>query len=123
VTTTEDPPMLTVSDEVVGDTRVVRCSGEIDMATVPTLREEISRLQIDGPPRLVVDLTEITFIDSLGLGALVGAHKRARVLQGSLAIIPSAATQRVLTATALDRVFEIHETVEAALDDGFEARA
>ena len=72
---------------------MVRCVGEIDVATVPGLRDRIARLQIDGPPHLVVDLTGVTFIDSLGLGALIGAHKRARVLQGSLAIVASPASE------------------------------
>ncbi len=108
--------MLAVSDELVDQTWVVRCVGEIDMASAPRLRERIARLQVDGPPHLVIDLTGVTFIDSLGLGALIGAHKRARVLQGSFVVVPSAAARRVLTATALDRVFEIRPTLDDALD-------
>jgi anti-sigma B factor antagonist len=115
VTTIDDQPILAVNDELVGETRVVRCVGEIDMASAPALRERISSLQIDGPPNLVLDLTGVTFIDSLGLGALIGAHKRARVLQGSLRMVPGDAARRVLAATALDRVFDLRDTVEAAL--------
>ena len=106
--------MLAVSDELVGQTRVVRCAGEIDLATVPELRDRISLLQVDGPPHLVIDLSGVTFIDSLGLGALIGAHKRARVLQGSLVLIPSDAATRVFAATALDRVFDIRATLAEA---------
>jgi anti-sigma B factor antagonist len=115
VSAIDEQPILGVSDELVGDVRVVRCVGEIDMATAPALRERISRLQIDGPPHLVVDLSEVTFIDSLGLGALIGAHKRARVLRGSLIIVPGAAARRVLAATALDRVFDLRESLDEAL--------
>jgi anti-sigma B factor antagonist len=117
VSTIDDQPILAVTDELVGATRVVRCVGEIDVATVPVLRDRLSRLQVDGPPHLVVDLTEVTFIDSLGLGALIGAHKRARVLRGSLVVVPSDAARRVLSATALDRVFELRATVADALGD------
>jgi anti-sigma B factor antagonist len=117
VSTVDDPPLLAVSDELVGQIRVVRCVGEIDMATAPGLRERISRLQIDGPPRLVVDLSDVTFIDSLGLGALIGAHKRARVLRGSFVMVPSDAARRVLAATALDRVFDLRDSLDEALTD------
>ena len=116
MTAIEDPPILAVSDELVGPIRVVRCSGEIDLATVPALRDRVSRLQVDGPSRLVIDLSGVTFIDSLGLGALIGAHKRARVLKGSLVVVPSEAASRVFAATALDRVFDIRATLEDALD-------
>ena len=115
VTTIGDQPLLAITDELVGQTRVVRCVGEIDMATVPRLRDRVVNLQIDGPPHVVVDLTEVTFIDSLGLGALIGIHKRARVLQGSLVIVPGVAARRLFTATALDRVFDIRETLDDAL--------
>ena len=116
MTTIDDQPILAISDEIVGETRVVRCVGEIDIATVPGLRDRVTSLQVDGPARLVIDLSGVTFIDSLGLGALIGIHKRARVLQGSLVVVPSRAAARVFTATALDRVFEIRETLDAALD-------
>ena len=115
VTTIGDQPLLAITDELVGQTRVVRCVGEIDMATVPRLRDRVANLQIDGPPHVVVDLTEVTFIDSLGLGALIGIHKRARVLQGSLVIVPGVAARRLFTATALDRVFDIRDTLDDAL--------
>jgi anti-sigma B factor antagonist len=115
VSAVDDQPILALSDELVDGVRVVRCVGEIDMASAPALRERISRLQIDGPPRLVLDLSDVTFIDSLGLGALIGAHKRARVLRGSLVMVPGAAARRVLVATALDRVFELRESLAEAL--------
>src|SRR4051794_9985940 len=109
--TIDDEPILAVTDEILDGARVLRCVGEIDVASAPGLRARIADLQVEGPPRLVIDLTGVTFIDSLGLGALIGAHKRARVLQGALVIVPSDAASRVLAATALDRVFEIRATL------------
>jgi anti-sigma B factor antagonist len=119
VTTIDDPPVLAITDDLVGGARVVQCVGEIDLATVPLLRDRVAGLQLDGPSRLVIDLSGVTFIDSLGLGALIGFHKRARVLQGSLVVVPSAAARRVLAATALDRVFVIRDSLEDALSDGY----
>lgn len=116
MTTIDELPILAITDELVGETRVVQCVGEIDLATVPVLRDRVAGLQVDGPSRLVIDLSGVTFIDSLGLGALIGFHKRARVLQGSLVVVPSDAARRVLVATALDRVFVVRDSLDDALD-------
>ena len=119
MTTIDDQPVLAITHEIVGETRVVQCVGEIDLATVPGLRDRVAALQVEGPARLVIDLTGVTFIDSLGLGALIGIHKRARVLQGTLVVVPSDAARRVLAATALDRVFAIRDSVDDALSDDY----
>ena len=115
MTTIDDQPVLAITHEIVGETRVVQCVGEIDLATVPGLRDRVAALQVEGPARLVIDLTGVTFIDSLGLGALIGFHKRARVLQGSMVIVcTSERVMGVLRATSLDRVFRIVDGLEDA---------
>ena len=107
---------LTLSEERRGDTTVLRCAGEIDIATVSVLRDRLSHIQVEGPAHLVLDLDEVTFMDSLGLGALIGAHKRARVLRGSLVIVcNSRPILRLFTATALDRVFTIVGSLDEAV--------
>ncbi|MGB0098961.1 MAG: STAS domain-containing protein [Nocardioides sp.] len=107
---------LTIGVERCGDTVVVRCAGELDLATVGTLREQLVETQIYGPTRLIVVLDEVVFLDSLGLGALIGAHKRARVLQGELVVVcTSPPVLRVFTATALDHVLRIVDTLDEAL--------
>jgi anti-sigma B factor antagonist len=109
---------LALSDERIGDATIVRCTGEVDIMTVTLLRDRLTQLQVDGVSRLVVDLHDVTFIDSLGLGALIGAHKRARVLRGSFVILTSSRpVLRVLQATALDRVFTVVATLDEALAD------
>ena len=75
----------------------------------------MTEAQIDGPSDLVLVLDEVTFLDSLGLGVLIGAHKRARVLQGSLTIVcTSSPVLNVFSATSLDRVFTIVSTLDEA---------
>ena len=54
----------------------VAMTGELDMATVPTLNEQLSALESDGSTAIVVDIRELRFIDSSGLHALVQAHQR-----------------------------------------------
>lgn len=107
---------LTITDERHGEVIVVRCVGEVDLATVGQLREKLQSLQVDGPSRLVLVLDDVTFMDSLGLGALIGAYKRAKVLQGSMELVcTSTPVLNVLRATSLDRVFRIHDDLDGAL--------
>lgn len=108
---------LAIAVEHVRDAVVVHCTGEVDIATVGTLRATLQDLQVDGASRLVVVLDDVTFLDSLGLGALIGAHKRARVLQGTFTIVcTSRPVMRIFEATAMHRVFRVVATLDEALD-------
>lgn len=107
---------LTISVEHHDSAAVVRCAGEVDLATVGALRATLQELQVDGPTQLVIVLDEVTFMDSLGLGALIGAYKRAKVLRGSMVLVcTSNPVLNVLRATSLDRVFRIHDDLGDAL--------
>jgi anti-sigma B factor antagonist len=82
--------------------------GEVDVYTSPALRDELYRLIDDGATRVAVDLTDMDFIDSSGLGVFVGALKRIRERAGDLelrALQPS--TRKVLEITGLTQVFTI----------------
>jgi len=108
---------LTMTIEPHPGAVVVRCAGEVDLATVGALRTTLQEVQVDGATRLVLVLDEVTFMDSLGLGVLIGAHKRARVLQGSLVIVcTSRQVQNLLRATSLDRVFRVVDDLGDALE-------
>lgn len=89
-------------------TRTIPLKGEIDVATVPPLREEIyAAIEANGGQVLTLDLSELEFIDSTGLGLLVGALKRARLGGGDLVITrPVAHVWKVFTVTGLDKVFK-----------------
>lgn len=108
---------LTITVEKREDVTIVRCAGEVDIATAGQLRGEVTDALVDGPGHLVVVLDDVTFLDSLGLGALISAHKRARVLQGSFTIVcTSRPVLRVFTATAMHRVFRVVDTLDEALE-------
>lgn len=81
------------------DTVTLEIEGEIDLHSAPQLRGELHRLSETGVKNLIVDLGEVTFIDSTGIGVLVGALRRARESGGGVAFC--CARQRVR------RVFEI----------------
>jgi anti-sigma B factor antagonist len=96
---------------------VVRPEGRLTAPSVPQLRSAVDDLITGGTPRIVVDLSATEFIDSSGLGALVGGLKSARLAGGDLRI--AAATdpvRRVLKLTHLDRVLRDHSTPESAFD-------
>lgn len=95
---------------------LVRVAGEIDIASAPRLREELIRCITQRGPRVVLDLTDVAFLDSTGLGVIVGVLKRARTLDGDLRLVcPSPTIRRVFEITALDRTMPLGATVEDAL--------
>ena len=83
--------------------------GDIDVATAPSLRSRI-REAVDANPGEAItgDLSGLDFIDSTGLGVLVGALKYARQSEGSVVLSrPRPEIWKVFTITGLDRVFEV----------------
>jgi anti-sigma B factor antagonist len=104
----------TPETEVDGWT-VVAASGEIDMATAPVLRDRLTELVEAGSARIVVDLEDVGFIDSTGLGVLVGGVRRARGQDGDLRLVcTNTRILKVFQATGLDEVFTIGSTVDEA---------
>jgi anti-sigma B factor antagonist len=98
---------------------VVTVSGEVDVATAPRLREQIVALVDDGERRIVCDLEAVDFLDSTGLGVLVGALKRARTHGGDLVLVCTRTSLlKVFEITGLTRVFEFHDSVAAAVKGG-----
>lgn len=92
---------------------VVRVSGEIDISTAPRLREAIVSLLAEGRTQIAVDLRGVDFLDSTGLGVLVGGLKRARSAGGELRVIStSPRIEKVFAITGLDGIFEIVERPE-----------
>jgi anti-sigma B factor antagonist len=99
----------------VGDHTVVSPQGEIDFATGPQLKDAITELLVTGDVHLVIDLLAVDFIESTGLGALIGGRRRAHALKGSLVLVCTEQQMlKIFRITGLDKVFTIHDTVEAA---------
>lgn len=107
---------LTVNSvEREGRTLVV-VEGEIDVYTAPVLREHLNEAVADGKYHLVIDMTGVDFLDSTGLGVLVGSLKRIRSHDGSLHLVcDQERILKVFRITGLKKVFPIHATVEEAL--------
>ena len=107
---------LSVTTREEGGHTIVEVGGEIDVYSAPTLRDRLNALVADGHHDLIVDMQGVEFLDSTGLGVLVGGLKRVRTHNGSLQLVCS--QERVLKVfriTGLTKVFAIHDTVEQAL--------
>lgn len=95
---------------------VVVLSGRLDLLAAADLKSRIQRLVADGWNQLVVDLGGVGFIDSSGLGALIGGLKAARVAGGDFRIArPAEQIRYILQVSTLDRVLTPYPTVEEAL--------
>ena len=94
---------------------VVEVSGEVDVYSVPMLREELAHIAPSRPLRIAVLMSRVEFIDSSGIGVLVGAVKRAEATGGRVALVGcSPHVDRMLRRMALHRVFGLHADLEAA---------
>jgi anti-sigma B factor antagonist len=94
----------------------VSVAGEIDVYTAPRLREEITDLVAAGTYDIVIDMSEVEFLDSTGLGVLVGGLKKVRAHDGTLQLVCSQdRLLKIFRITGLAKVFVIHDTAEAAL--------
>jgi len=95
---------------------VVDVGGEIDIYTAPRLRELLIDLVSKNSYQLVINMDKVEFLDSTGLGVLVGGLKRVRAHDGSLDLV--CAQERILKIfkiTGLTKVFGIHQTVNQAI--------
>nr|WP_046529076.1 STAS domain-containing protein [Cellulomonas sp. FA1] len=105
-----------VTAEDVGARTVVHVAGEIDVSSADRLRERVAALVAEQRTDLVIDLTEVTFMDSTGLGLLVGTLKRVRTAGGRLVlVVDSERLLKVFRITGLVQVFTIRETLAEAL--------
>lgn len=103
--TADESPPLELTTRVEGDAAVISVRGEVDVASAPALRGAIRQVIDDGSTRVVLDLADLEFIDSSGLGVLVGALKNLRERDGALvlrAVPPS--TRKILDITGLSDV-------------------
>lgn len=118
-------PVLEIHVEENDRYTLCRPSGELDAYTVGAFRESLSKLA--GHSHLLIDLSEVPFMDSAGLGALIGGIRRAREADGAVAVACTRpALTRLLHTTGFDRIVPVTESLEEAeeaLQEGPEADA
>jgi anti-sigma B factor antagonist len=100
----------------IGDCAVLQVTGEVDAYTAPLLREQIRELAAKGAVHLIADLDRVDFLDSAGLGALVGGLRRLRKAGGSLALVISTPRiLRIFQITGLTKALAAQHSVEDAI--------
>ncbi|MGI5195909.1 STAS domain-containing protein [Streptomyces sp. CA-288835] len=115
---------LRVTDGEQGGWAVLQVSGEMDLVTSPVLRQRVHDAVADGRRSIVVDLSEVLFCDSSGVGVLIATRRLIRSCQGELRLILPAQgavdgshVNRVLGALGVRRLFDVYPDVDAAVDD------
>lgn len=108
--------MMQVHTSTVQDAAVLRCEGRLTMVAAPTLKSAIDEVVEAGQAHVVIDLSDTSFVDSSGLGALVAGLKRARQAGGDLRIAePQEQVRMVLALTNLDRILQPFDRLEDAV--------
>ncbi len=98
---------------------VLAVTGDLEMSSTPAFRQAVIEALADGDRHIIIDFGGTDFIDSTGLGALIGALKRVRTLEGSLQIVcPQIRLQELFKLTDLHKVFTLHETVDEVVNAG-----
>src|SRR5688500_15257305 len=104
-------------DALDADRHVVAVRGEIDLFTAPELKQKLTDAIEGGKSRIVVDLSETTFLDSTALGVLIGAVKRLRSREGALVIVNTDQNiAKTFEITGLDQIFTIVGSREEAIE-------
>ena len=107
--------MLEIHIEQTDSYTLCRPSGEIDAYTVGSFREALTNLAESD--RLLIDLSDVPFMDSAGLGALIGGIRKVREAEGAVAVsCDRPALIRLLHTTGFDRIVPVTETLEDGID-------
>ena len=109
---------VTIAIEVAatGGLAALSVRGELDIRSAPDLRSWLTRVLDDGAGQVVIDLSGVEFMDSSGLGVLVGAHRRLARIGGRLTIVGVGdVVGRLLHVTGLTRVFDVRDQTGTTL--------
>jgi anti-sigma B factor antagonist len=93
---------------------VVSLAGELDLYNAAAVREALLECCSESPERLIIDLSNVKFIDSTALGVLIEARTRMSNRRAFLLAAPGLETRRALEISGLDRHFAVHETLDDA---------
>jgi anti-sigma B factor antagonist len=108
--------LLRVETENRDDHVLVTAAGEIDAATADSVANAVSAVLSDGAKRVLLDFTEVTFIDSTGLGVLVKSHRAAEAAEATFAVVhPTPQTRKLIRVLGLDQLLNVYDTHEEAL--------
>ena len=110
---------LSIHVHTIDGMQVFELVGSLDIATSPTVRAALIEASERGDHRLIVDLHKVDFLDSTGLGALIGAQRRAKEFNGEVRLVAKEGQiLRLLRITGLLKVFSVYATLDEGVKDG-----
>jgi anti-sigma B factor antagonist len=108
---------MEITADLVGGACVLTVAGEIDLSNVNVFIERLFELSADGDTKIVLDMTDVTFIDSTVVNALFAAAPRIRANGGDMAIVAvGSSIHRALDVTGADEIYAIVRTQRQAFD-------
>jgi anti-sigma B factor antagonist len=108
---------ISTSVQHVDGIAVLAVGGVVDLATSATLEEVVAGLVDERPVALIIDLSEVTFLASVGLQILVATHEKVSPSARYAVVAAGPVTARPIQLTRLDDVFPLHATLDDALAD------
>lgn len=101
-----------------GSTLVAKLSGELDLLTAPSFRSQVDgALQESASRNLVLELSKLSFVDSSGLGAILGRYKAVSQLGGRMLLVdPQPQVKRIFTLSGLFKIMDLAPSLEQALE-------
>lgn len=97
---------------------IIEVTGEVDIATAPQLREVVTTVTDEGADRLVFDLSQVTFVDSVGLSVFILARKKILLRQGTIGIVaPTRRLVAIFKIAGLEEIFRVRPTLASVLAD------
>lgn len=108
---------MKVNVESIGNNLVARVAGELDMSVAGDFRAQVeAALDREGTRNLILNFNEVSFIDSSGLGAILGRYKRLSQAGGVMAIVnPQPQVKRILELSGIMRIMNTYPTEEEAI--------
>lgn len=103
--------------EVRDASQIFRLAGLLDAFSEPTFRKVVDKYVEEGPSSIILDMSQIDFIDSSGIGALVQVAKKVQQLNGKLQLIANSRVMQTIKMVRLEQFFKIQPNVEAALEN------
>lgn len=103
--------------EVRDNSQVFRLAGLLDAFSEPTFRKVVDKYVEEGPSSVILDMSQIDFIDSSGIGALVQVAKKVQQVNGKLQLIANSRVMQTIKMVRLEKFFKIQPNVEAALEN------
>ncbi|WP_225894684.1 STAS domain-containing protein [Leptolyngbya sp. O-77] len=103
--------------EVRDNSQVFRLAGLLDAFSEPTFRKVVDKYIEEGPSSVILDMSQIDFIDSSGIGALVQVAKKVQQASGKLQLIANSRVMQTIKMVRLEQFFKIQPNVEAALEN------